>query len=74
MRIRDWDHNLKARLYGEALMNTTFWMFFPFMAIYFADSFGKETASMLLIVSQLFSVVANLMGVAIAPMCSGASE
>ncbi|STO11954.1 Multidrug resistance protein MdtH [[Flavobacterium] thermophilum] len=62
MRIRDWDHNLKVRLYGEALMNTTFWMFFPFMAIYFADSFGKETASMLLIVSQLFSVVANLMG------------
>lgn len=62
MRIRDWDRNLKVRLFGEALMNTTFWMFFPFMAIYFADSFGKETASVLLIVSQLFSVAANLLG------------
>ncbi|MEB3749815.1 MFS transporter [Geobacillus sp. FSL W8-0032] len=62
MRIREWDRNLKVRLFGEALMNTTFWMFFPFMAIYFADSFGKETASVLLIVSQLFSVVANLCG------------
>ncbi|OPX02679.1 MFS transporter [Geobacillus sp. LEMMY01] len=62
MRIRDWDRNLKVRLFGEALMNTTFWMFFPFISIYFADAFGKETAGLLLIVSQLFSVIANLMG------------
>ncbi|QNU24860.1 MULTISPECIES: MDR family MFS transporter [Geobacillus] len=62
MRIRDWDRNLKVRLFGEALMNTTFWMFFPFISIYFADAFGKETAGLLLIVSQLFSVITNLMG------------
>ncbi len=62
MRIRDWDRNLKVRLFGEALMNTTFWMFFLFISIYFADAFGKETAGLLLIVSQLFSVITNLMG------------
>ncbi|PLR96093.1 MDR family MFS transporter [Bacillus sp. T33-2] len=62
MRLRDWDPNLKVRLFGEALMNITFWMFFPFLTIYFAESFGKGKAGFLLIFSQLFSVFANLMG------------
>ena len=62
MRIRDWDRSLKARLIGEAFMNITFWMFFPFLAIYFAEEFGKTTAGLLLIVSQVFSVAANLVG------------
>ncbi len=62
MRIRDWDRNLKVRLFSEALMNVTFWMFFPFMAIYFTESFGKDNAGLLLIFSQIFSVLASLMG------------
>ena len=62
MRIRDWDRSLKARLIGEAFMNITFWMFFPFLAIYFAEEFGKTTAGLLLILSQVFSVAANLVG------------
>lgn len=62
MRLRDWDRNLKIRLFGEALMNITFWMFFPFLTIYFAESFGKDKAGFLLIFSQLFSVFANLLG------------
>lgn len=62
MKIRDWDRSLKARLIGEAFMNITFWMFFPFLAIYFAEEFGKTTAGMLLILSQVFSVAANLVG------------
>ena len=62
MRIKDWDTNLKIRLFGEALMNITYWMFFPFLAIYFADEFGKEKAGLFLIISQVFSVLANLMG------------
>jgi MFS family permease len=37
-------------------------MFFPFLAIYFAEEFGKTTAGLLLIVSQVFSVAANLVG------------
>ncbi|MDE3837886.1 MFS transporter [Bacillus methanolicus] len=62
MRIKDWDQNLKVRLFGEALMNITFWMFFPFLTIYFADEFGKDKVGFLFIFSQLFSVFANLMG------------
>lgn len=62
MRIRDWDSNLKIRLFGEAAMNITFWMFFPFLTIYFAGEFGKDKAGLLLVFSQVFSVLANLMG------------
>lgn len=62
MRIKDWDPNLKVRLFSEALMNITFWMFFPFLTIYFADEFGKNKAGLLLVFSQVFSVLANLMG------------
>ncbi|MEH7118169.1 MFS transporter [Neobacillus vireti] len=62
MRIRDWDANLKVRLYAEALVNITYWMFFPFLSIYFAEEFGKNKAGLLLVFSQIFSVLANLMG------------
>lgn len=62
MKLKDWDKNLKVRLFGEGLMNITFWMFFPFLTIYFADEFGKDKAGLLLIFSQVFSVLANLMG------------
>ncbi|MFJ7725007.1 MDR family MFS transporter [Neobacillus sp. NPDC097160] len=62
MRIRDWDTNLKVRLFAEAMMNITFWMFFPFLTIYFAEEFGKNKAGLLLVFSQVFSVLANLMG------------
>lgn len=62
MRLRDWDRNLKIRLAGESTVNVTFWMFFPFLAIYFTESFGKSIAGFLLILSQAFSVVANLLG------------
>lgn len=43
-------------------MNVLFWTFFPFMSIYFADSFGKTTAGALLIGSQVIAVFANLLG------------
>ena len=62
MRIRDWDRNLKVRLFGEAAINITFWMFFPFLTIYFTEAFGKQTAGLLLVLSQVFAVGANLMG------------
>ncbi|MGE7602704.1 MDR family MFS transporter [Peribacillus sp. NPDC097675] len=62
MRLRDWDTNLKIRLAGESVVNISFWMFFPFLAIYFTESFGKTTAGLLLIFSQFFAVVANLFG------------
>ncbi|MCD4840255.1 MULTISPECIES: MFS transporter [Neobacillus] len=62
MKIRDWDSNLKVRLFAEAAMNITYWMFFPFLSIYFADEFGKSRAGFLLVFSQIFSVIANLLG------------
>ena len=62
MKLRDWDINLKVRLGGEAIVNITFWMFFPFLAIYFSEEFGKTLAGTLLVVSQAFAVVANLLG------------
>lgn len=62
MRIRDWDMNLKVRLFGEAAMNITYWMFFPFLSIYFAEEFGKSKAGLLLVFSQIFAVAANLLG------------
>ncbi|EPZ39415.1 major facilitator superfamily permease [Anoxybacillus ayderensis] len=62
MRIRDWDRNLRIRLIGESLVGVTFWMIFPFIAIYFSEIFGKEKTGVLLVISQLFSVIANLLG------------
>ncbi|MFS1513597.1 MDR family MFS transporter [Chengkuizengella sp. SCS-71B] len=62
MKWKDWDQNLKVRLYGEAVIGILFWMFFPFMAIYFAEIFGKSTAGILLVVSQCIGVIANLFG------------
>ncbi|KGX92598.1 MFS transporter [Pontibacillus halophilus JSM 076056 = DSM 19796] len=62
MRLRDWDQNLKIRLLGEGMMNFLFWSFFPFMTIYFKGAFGDRTAGLLLIVSQSFVVLANLIG------------
>lgn len=62
MRIRDWDRNLRIRLIGESLVGVTFWMIFPFIAIYFSGIFGREKTGVLLVISQLFSVIANLLG------------
>lgn len=62
MKLKDWDRNLKIRLFGEWLINVLSWAFYPFMAIYFSASFGKSTAGLLLVLSQLISVGANLIG------------
>ena len=62
MRIRDWDRNLRIRLVGESFVGVTFWMIFPFIAIYFSNMFGREKAGILLVISQFFSVFANLLG------------
>ena len=62
MRIRDWNRSLKVRLFGEFFSNLSFWMVFPFLAIYFAEEFGTSMAGILLVISQVFSVAANLIG------------
>ncbi|WP_186579178.1 MDR family MFS transporter [Aquibacillus kalidii] len=62
MKWKDWDRNLRIRLFGEGTMNFLFWSYFPFMTIFFEKSFGKDKAGLLLIVSQAFSVIASLVG------------
>ncbi|MFX3623555.1 MAG: MDR family MFS transporter [Ectobacillus sp.] len=62
MKWSEWDRNLKIRLIGEWLFGLFFWMFFPFMAIYFSETLGKGSAGLLLVLSQLLSVAANLVG------------
>ncbi|MBO9128166.1 MFS transporter [Bacillus sp. 165] len=62
MKWSEWDRNLKVRLIGEWCFGLFFWMFFPFMAIYFSDTLGKTAAGALLVLSQLLAVAANLVG------------
>ncbi|WP_440603671.1 MDR family MFS transporter [Bacillus sp. GB_SG_008] len=62
MILRKWDSNLKIRLVGEWLFGLFFWMLLPFMAIYFAEELGKTMAGVLLVLSQILSVLANLVG------------
>lgn len=62
MRIRDWDRSLKVRLFGEFFTNLSFWMVFPFLAIYFSGEFGPSVTGILLVISQIFGVAANLIG------------
>ncbi|MFD3445891.1 MDR family MFS transporter [Microbacteriaceae bacterium 4G12] len=62
MKWTEWDRNLKIRLVGEWIFGLFFWMLLPFMAIYFTETLGKTMAGILLILSQVFSVGANLIG------------
>lgn len=62
MSWRSWDLNLKVRLFGELITHTFFWMYFPFMALLFSDSFGKDMAGLLLMVPPLLGMFSNLFG------------
>ncbi|MDH4619912.1 MFS transporter [Brevibacillus sp. AY1] len=60
MQWRSWDLNLKVRLFGELITHTFFWMYFPFMALLFSDSFGKDVAGILLMIPPLLGIFSNL--------------
>lgn len=62
MKFRDWDVNLKVRLFGEALLDISFWTVFPFLTLYFSDSIGRALTSILLIFSQILAVITALFG------------
>lgn len=57
-----WDLNLKVRLFGEGLFNLLFWMYFPFITVYFAQSLGVKLAGLLMTVPPLFLLVGSLIG------------
>lgn len=62
MKLREWDLNLKIRLIGETIHNTFFWMFFPFVTLYFIDQFGAGLAGLLMTIPPVVGVLANLAG------------
>jgi len=57
-----WDLNLKVRLFGEGLFNLLFWMYFPFITVYFAQTLGVELAGLLMAVPPLFLLIGSLIG------------
>ncbi|MDN4526014.1 MDR family MFS transporter [Fictibacillus fluitans] len=61
-----WDMNLKVRLIGEGLFNLLFWMYFPFITVYFGEALGYHMAGLLMAVPPVFSMLGSLLGGALA--------
>ncbi|MFB5761860.1 MDR family MFS transporter [Paenibacillus medicaginis] len=66
MQIRVWNNNLKVRLIGEALFNMLFWMYFPFITVYFGQALGNDIAAILMTIPPIFSIIGALLGGALA--------
>lgn len=66
MQIRLWNPNLKVRLIGEGLFNLLFWMYFPFITVYFGTALGSHIAGILMTVPPIFSIMGSLLGGALA--------
>ncbi len=66
MRIRMWDNNLKVRLVGEGLFNMLFWMYFPFITVYFGSALGHRAAGLMMTVPPIFAMLGSLIGGALA--------
>ena len=62
MKLHVWDVNLKIRLIGEGLFNLLFWMYFPFITVYFSEELGKQTAGMLMSIPPLISILGSMVG------------
>lgn len=66
VQIRLWNINLKVRLIGEALFNMLFWMYFPFITVYFGAALGNHIAGILMTLPPIFSIIGGLLGGALA--------
>ncbi|WP_309122015.1 MFS transporter [Paenibacillus sp.] len=62
MHIRVWNGNMKVRLIGEGLFNMLFWMYFPFITVYFGTALGNHVAGVLMTVPPLFAMIGSLVG------------
>ncbi|QLG40376.1 MULTISPECIES: MFS transporter [unclassified Paenibacillus] len=62
MKIKSWDLNLKIRLSAETIFNLLYWMYFPFITIYFSQSLGNHIAGLLMTVPPLISIFGNILG------------
>ncbi|GIN12398.1 multidrug resistance protein [Shouchella clausii] len=54
------DRNLKVRLVGEGLFNICYWMYFPFIALYFSMTLGSEVAGVFMMLPPFVSMIGNL--------------
>ncbi|PXW88127.1 dipeptide/tripeptide permease [Pseudogracilibacillus auburnensis] len=57
-----WDINLKIRLIGETLFNMLFWMYFPFLTIYFSDVIGMVEAGIMMTAPSIISIFGGMIG------------
>lgn len=57
-----WTTSLKVRLCGETVFNIFYWMYFPFIAIYFSQSLGLAWTGLLMMVPPIVSLIAGLIG------------
>ncbi|MET1249401.1 hypothetical protein ABWW58_11475 [Sporolactobacillus sp. STCC-11] len=55
MTILKWDHNLQIRLLGEAIVHLFYWMYFPFLTVYFSRELGNSIAGMLMMIPPIVS-------------------
>lgn len=62
MQWFSWDINLKTRLVGEMLFNMLFWMYFPFLTIYFSNALGASKAGFLMTVPSIISILGGMIG------------
>ncbi|WP_413368159.1 MDR family MFS transporter [Lysinibacillus sp. 3P01SB] len=53
---------MKIRLIGETLFNLLYWMYFPFLALYFSQAIGLSWAGLMMMVPPLISLIGNIIG------------
>ncbi|WP_235515855.1 MFS transporter, partial [Exiguobacterium sp. Leaf187] len=61
-----WNSNVKVRLVGEGLFNLLFWMYFPFLTVYFGQKLGLQTAGLIMALPPLLSIIGSLIGGSVA--------
>lgn len=62
MKVQLWDVNLKIRLIGETLFNLLYWMYFPFIAVYFSEALGKHMAGVMMSVPPIIMILGSMVG------------
>lgn len=62
MKFHLWDVNLKIRFMGETLFNLFYWMYFPFITVYFAKSLGNHMAGILMTIPPVISILGSMVG------------
>ncbi|MGN7477304.1 MDR family MFS transporter [Solibacillus silvestris] len=61
-----WNRNLRIRLAAETVFNIFYWMYFPFIAIYFSGTLGLGWTGILMTLPPIISLIAGLAGGAFA--------